>query len=270
MKVLFVDSEPLARKELQNIIPWSSFGFSFFFEADNGTDALNLMKLENPELVLLDTRLKDMSGMALIREAKENDYACRIIIVSEEAQFTNAKLAINYGVTAYLNKPADPEELTEAVQRAVDEIYRMKLLSIYYEQSAMLSKNTLLSNLLLGSMTYVEEMEPIYHISLNSEYYRIISFHLPDKNDRKNIWKEALQLTKSCLSATFSGTELVFIASSFNQEQFILRQLKTCQEEYPQYVSLLGIISSRAASHTELSTLYSEIQRIYDNLYYYK
>lgn len=270
MKVLFVDGESIIRRELRNIIPWNNYGFSDYLEAANGTDALRLINSENPELLLIDTQLKDMSGIALIRETKKNDYTGRIIIVSEDTCFANAKSAINHGVTAYLNKPVNPEELTDAVLRAVDEIYRIKLVSIYYEQSAMLSKNTLLSNILLGNMTYVKEMEPIYHISLDSDYYRLISFNLPDKNDHENIWKEALQLTKNCLSAAFSETELVFIVTSFNQEQFILRQLRTCREKYPQYASLLGIISSQAASHTELGTLYTEIRRIYHNLYYYK
>ena len=169
MKVLFVDSEPISRMELHNIIPWNNYGFSTCLEADNGADALRLIDSENPELLLLDTRLKDMSGIALIQEAKRNDYSCRIIIISKDTSFINTKLAINYGVTGYLNKPVVPEELAEAVQRAVDDIYRIKLVSIYYEQSAMLSKNTLLSNILLGNMTYVKEMESIYHITLNSD-----------------------------------------------------------------------------------------------------
>lgn len=270
MKVLFIDNEPLVRKELQNIIPWSRYGFSNYFEADNGADALKLIDMENPELILLDTHLRDMSGMTLIQEAKKNDYSGKIIIISQDNYFAYVKLAINYGVTAYLSKPADPEELSEAVMRAVDEIQRTKLLSIYYEQSAMLSKNNLLSNILLGNMTYVKEMKPIYHIELDSDYYRLISFILPEKSKDNNIWEEALTHVRNCLSVTFSETSLVLIALSPGQEQFILRQLKACQENYPQYATLLGIISPQAGSHTELSTLYSEIQRIDQNLYYYK
>lgn len=270
MKVLFIDNEPHVRKELQNIIPWNRYGFSNFFEADNGADALKLIDRENPELILLDTHLKDMSGMKLIQEAKKNDYAGKTIIISQDTYFAYVKLAINYGVTAYLSKPADPEELSEAVLRAIDEIQRTKLISIYYEQSAMLSKNNLLSNILLGNMTYVKEMNPIYHIKLESDYYRLISFILPEKSNNDNIWEEALTHVRNCLSVTFSETSLVLIALSPSQEQFILRQLKACQENFPQYAALVGIISPQAGSYMELSTLYTEIQRINQNLYYYK
>ncbi len=270
MKVLFIDSEPLFRNELMKIIPWSSYGFTNFYEADNGGTALRLIDSENPELILLDIRLKDMSGINFIREAKKKDYAGKFIIISEDTYFINAKQAINYGVTAYLDKPADPDELAEAVSRAIDDIYRTKLVSIYYDQSAKLSKNNLLSSILLGNMAYVKEMESIYHIKLDSDYYRLVSFNLPEKSDKGDIWQEALSLTRNCISVVFSETKLVLIVSSLSQELFIQKQLKACQENYPQYASLMGIKSSNAGSHTELSTLYTEVQRIEQNLYYYK
>lgn len=270
MKVLFLDNELLVREKLQNMIPWSQYGFTDYLEADRCADALKLIAAENPELILTDLHLKDMSGIAFIREIRKNDYNARIIIISEDSDFSDVKLALNSGVTAYLSKPADPEELSLAVMRVVDEIQKTKLISIYYEQSAMLSKNNLLSNILIGNMTYVKEMESIFHIELDSDYYRLISFTLPESTESSNIWDEALLHLKNCLSVTFSESRLVLIALSPGQEQFILRQMKSCQENYPPYDALLGIVSSQAGSHTELSALYSEIRRIDQNLYYYK
>lgn len=270
MKVLFLDSEPLVRKKLQNLIPWNQYGFTDFWEASGCADALNVISAENPELILMDLHLHDTSGVALIREVRKNDYTSKIIILSEDSLFEDAKFAVNFGVTAYLSKPADAEDLSWAVMRAVTEIQHTKLISIYYEQPAMLSKINLLSNILTGNMDYVSEMKSIFHIELDSDYYRLIAFVLPEGSDTGNIWDEALLHLKNCLSVTFSESMLVLIALSPNQEQFILRQLTTCQENYPPYDALLGIISSQAASHTELSTLYAEIRRIDQNLYYYK
>lgn len=270
MKVLFLDREPLVRKELQKIIPWGQYGFTEYLEADCLTDALALIRAENPDLIVTDLFLKDLSGTALIRELRKSDYGAKIIILSEDSQFEDAKFALNSGVTAYLGKPADPEDLSWAVMRVIEEIQNAKLISIYYEQSAMLSKNNLLSNILIGNMTYVKEMESIFHIELDADYYRLIAFTLPASSETANIWDEALLHLKSCLSVTFSESMLVLIALSPNQEQFILRQLKNCQENYPPYDVLLGIVSPQASSHTELSALYSELRRIDQNLYYYK
>lgn len=270
MKVLFLDREPLARKKLQNIIPWSQYGFTDFFEADSCAEALKIISVETPELILTDLHLQDTSGMTLIREVRKNDYTSKIVILSEDTHFEDAKSAINFGVTAYLNKPADPEELSWAVMRAVTEIQHTKLISIYYEQPAMLSKINLLSNILTGNMDYVSEMKSIFHIELDADYYRLIAFTLPEGSETDNIWDEALLHLKNCLSVTFSDSMLVLIALNPNQEQFILKQMKICQENYPPYDELLGIVSTQAVSHTELSALYSEIRRIVQNLYYYK
>lgn len=270
MKVLFLDSDALVRKKLQSIIPWNQYGFSQFFEAENCTDSLSIIHTESPELIVTDLCLNDLSGPALLQEIRKTDYSAKIIILSENQDFFNARFALNLGVSAYLSKPADPEELSWAVMRVVDDIQKAKLVSIYYEQSAMLSKNNLLSNILTGNMTYVNEMESIFHIELDSDYYRLIAFVLPEASATDNIWDEALLHLKNCLSVTFSGSMLVLIALSPNQEHFILRQMKTCQENYPPYDALFGIISSQAASHTELSTLYAEIRRIDQNLYFYK
>ncbi len=270
MKVLILDREEPVRRKLLNMIPWIQYGFTQFLESDSFDDAFALIKSEKPELIVTDLRLKDISGEVLIREIRTIDYNAKLIILTEETRFTDAQSAINYGVTAFLTKPADSEELSWAVMRAIDEIQKTKLVSIYYEQSAMLSKNNLLSNILTGNMTYVSEMESIFHIELDSDYYRLICLTLPDDSTADNIWDEALLHLKNCLSVTLSESMLILIALSLHQEQFILRQLKICQENYPPYDGLLGIISSQAASHTELSTLYAEIRRIDQNLYYYK
>lgn len=271
MKILFIDNKPLSEKELKDIIRFDGYGFTDYFTADNADDALKLVKTENPELILMDICLKDMSGTELIREIKSSDNTGRIIIVSEDTSFENARLALNFGVTAYIGKPIDPAELTEAMLRAIDEIYRQRLISKYYEQSARLSRNNLLTNILLGSMTYVNAMESIYHIALNSDWYRLISFNLTEQEQiDNNKWKEPLSLTKNCLSVTFSNTKLVFIALNCTQKQFILKQMETCKESYPQYASLTGIVSHKAESHTALSKLYEEIERIFQNIYYYK
>ena len=133
MKVLFLDREEPVRRKLQNMIPWIQYEFTQFLESDSFDDAFALIQLEKPELIVTDLRLKDISGEVLIREIRKIDYNAKLIILTEETRFTDAQSAINCGVTAYLTKPADPEELSWAVMRAVDEIQKTKLVSIYYE-----------------------------------------------------------------------------------------------------------------------------------------
>ena len=44
MKVLFIDDEPLIRQGLQVILPWKEYGFTEFFEAEDGMEGLEIIE----------------------------------------------------------------------------------------------------------------------------------------------------------------------------------------------------------------------------------
>lgn len=82
MKLLIIDDELLIRKGLQTIIPWEQFGFTEIFEATDGTEGLQLIRDENPELVLMDIRMQEIDGLQVTARAHAEDFHGRIIIIS--------------------------------------------------------------------------------------------------------------------------------------------------------------------------------------------
>lgn len=269
MKVVFIDDELLIRKGLQVIIPWSEYGFTEFFEAENGMEGLEIIFAENPELVLLDIQMENMSGLSLAKKARENDFVGRIIILTGYSDFEYAKSAIDYGVTSYLLKPVDPELLKEAVLKSLDELQKERLISIYNNQPAHLAKNRILTSILLGDMTYSPDIENIYNLKLDSSYYRLASLHYID--NEKDLKQNGLlaELKKKYNFAGISGEQIVLILTSPAQEQALYRQLQGYWDKTP-HSSLIAIISSKAESHEQLSDLYNESQSIYQDIYYYK
>lgn len=271
MKVLFIDDEPLIRKGLKVIIPWEKYGFTELFEAENGTEGLELIMAENPELVLLDIHMEDMSGLSLAKKARENDFVGRIVILSGYSDFEYAKAAIDYGVTSYLLKPVDPALLTEAVLKSIDELQKERLISIYNNQPAHLAKNRILSGILLGDMLYSSDIENIYNLNLTSNYYRLASLHISEDSTEDTILKELLtDLKKKYISVYISDAVLVLILTSSAQEQTLNKQLQSYWEEAGNDSSLIAVISCKAESVNQLSSLYKEIQFIYQDIYYYK
>lgn len=269
MKVVFIDDEPLIRKGLQVIIPWPEYGFTEFFEAENGMEGLEIILAENPELVLLDIQMENMSGLSLAKKARENDFVGRIIILTGYSDFEYAKSAIDCDVTSYLLKPVDPELLKEAVLKALDELQKERLISIYSNQPAHLAKNRILTSILLGDITYNPDIGNIYNLKLDSCYYRLVSLHYID-NDKDLKQKGLLaELKKRYISAVISGEQLVLVLTSHGQEQALYRQLQGYWDKNP-HSSLIAIISSRAENHERLSDLYNETQSIYQDIYYYK
>lgn len=271
MKLLFIDDEPLIRKGLKVIIPWAEYGFTEFFEAENGKEGYEIIMAENPELVLLDIHLEDMSGLSLAKKVRENDFVGRIVILSGYSDFEYAKAAIDCDVTSYLLKPVDPALLTEAVLKSIDELQKERLVSIYNNQPAHLAKNRILTGILLGDMLYCSDIENIYNLNLTSNYFKLASLHISDSNMEDASLKELLvELKKKYISVYISDTISVLILTSSVQEQTLYKQLQSYREEAGNDSSLIAIISTRAESVNQLSSLYKEVQFIYQDIYYYK
>ncbi|MGO4371860.1 response regulator, partial [Paenibacillus sp. MCAF20] len=68
--VLIVDDEPVARQSLRYLIDWEQYGFVIRAEAENGQQALSLLKEHTFSLVLTDIRMPIMNGLELIARMK--------------------------------------------------------------------------------------------------------------------------------------------------------------------------------------------------------
>lgn len=114
-RTLIVDDEPGIRKGLKILIDWESCGVELIGEAANGTEALDIIRREKPDIVLTDIKMPDMDGMTLIEQARNLGYAPAFIILSGYSEFSLAKRAMELGVSNFILKPIDPEELVKAI-----------------------------------------------------------------------------------------------------------------------------------------------------------
>lgn len=171
MKVLFIDDEKLIRRGLQATLDWKKIGFDELLEAEDGESGLEVIRQENPQLVLMDIRMDDMDGTEVARRAREAGFRGRIIIISGYSDFSYAQSAISSDVTAYLLKPVDPEELLKAVSKALSELEKEKLLTVYESQSDLQTKQNIYTGLLSGKIQYTKKLEQEYELGLEGEYF---------------------------------------------------------------------------------------------------
>src|SRR5690554_5693644 len=112
-KVLIVDAELFVRKGLINLIDWSSLQFQICGEAENGQQALDLIKQLSPDLVIVDIRMPLLDGLELIRQVNtEGGHQPFFIILSGDPDFSYAQQALSFNVSNYILKPVDEDELT--------------------------------------------------------------------------------------------------------------------------------------------------------------
>lgn len=126
LQVLLVDDEPYVLEGLKTMVDWSAYGFSVL-EASNGEDAFQIIRHDNPELVITDIKMPVMDGIELIRLAIEKLHStAEFVILSGYDDFSFARKAMLYNVSDYLLKPLDNEELDKLVSKITLQIYEKK------------------------------------------------------------------------------------------------------------------------------------------------
>lgn len=109
------DNEP-GRYAKSRILSYAGFRV---FDAQNGTEALQLATRNKPDLVLLDVNLPDMSGIDVCRCLKTSPDTSSALVLQISASATaapHATAALNSGADAYLTEPVDPDVLVATVR----------------------------------------------------------------------------------------------------------------------------------------------------------
>ena len=118
-KILIVDDERLVRWSLRQ--KCEEWGFQVA-EAEAGEPALRLAHSENPDLVLLDVRLPDHSGIEVLDQLKKSGDARAVIMITADPQLDDVKAALKLGAVDFVGKPIDFELLHEVIQNTLQEI----------------------------------------------------------------------------------------------------------------------------------------------------
>jgi DNA-binding NtrC family response regulator len=89
--------------------------------ANNGVDALKLVKSELPEILFTDFKMPGMDGIQLMTKAKKWDPDLPVILITAYADVPSAVMAIKKGAHDYLPKPFDHLEIARVLHRALAE-----------------------------------------------------------------------------------------------------------------------------------------------------
>jgi DNA-binding response OmpR family regulator len=86
--------------------------------ASNGEEAVNLAKMNHPDLILLDVRMPKMNGYEACKalKADPNTSSIPVIFLSARGQESEIQVGFNLGAVDYILKPIAPDKLTEKVK----------------------------------------------------------------------------------------------------------------------------------------------------------
>src|SRR6266568_780829 len=116
-KILIVDDEHLIRWSLRQ--KCEEWGYQVI-EAEAGEPGLKLAQRESPDLVLLDVRMPDLTGLEVLDQLKKNGDARAVIMITADPQLDDVKAALKLGAYDFVGKPLDFDELHVAIKNALE------------------------------------------------------------------------------------------------------------------------------------------------------
>jgi len=116
-RILLVDDHALIRAGFRALL--RELGCQVVGEASNANEALRLVELHKPDVVLLDISMPGLSGLEAIALLPEKSPTVRVVIISMYANAEYARRALRAGAVGYLLKNSSAAELDLAIKTAL-------------------------------------------------------------------------------------------------------------------------------------------------------
>ncbi|MBU6259055.1 MAG: response regulator [Burkholderiales bacterium] len=122
--VLCIEDEPVCMTLVEVIL--AQHPAVRLIKATGGRDGLHLARSERPDLVLLDMKLPDISGLQVVRELSEliAERALRVVLLTSDSFSIDVVKALSLGAQEYWHKPLTSERLTIGLSRALEAVRR--------------------------------------------------------------------------------------------------------------------------------------------------
>lgn len=118
-KVLLVDDEREFVETLSERLQMRDYSSAVVY---GGEEALSIVEEDEPEVMVLDLKMPGIDGLEVLRQVKEKHPNVEVIVLTGHGSDDVAKLCIQMGACAYMEKPVDIEKLTKAMQDAYKKV----------------------------------------------------------------------------------------------------------------------------------------------------
>ena len=111
LAILIVDDEPIIREFIKQVL--SSFKI---LEASNGLEALEIVRNEQPDLIITDIQMPEMDGISLLNELRKGDWSMPVLALSG---YMNEEEMRDHDFDGFIMKPVNPDEFRKIVEASL-------------------------------------------------------------------------------------------------------------------------------------------------------
>jgi len=116
MKILLVDDSKAMRMIVKRTLKQAGFDDLTIVEASDGTEAINVIEQESPDVVLSDWNMPEMNGIDLLRNLREAGNNITLGFVTSESSPETRQTAMEAGAAFVITKPFTPQSFEAALQ----------------------------------------------------------------------------------------------------------------------------------------------------------
>jgi DNA-binding NtrC family response regulator len=138
LKVLVIDDEINFTEEIEEFLQNQGY---ISFTANNVHKGRAILKNQDIDLLILDVRLKGISGLEILKEVKQNYPKLEVIIVSAHGDMDTVINALRNGAIDYLKKPFRHTDIQIAIQRTRKFLDLQRVIKNMEEKTSLISKN---------------------------------------------------------------------------------------------------------------------------------
>ena len=127
LSVVIVEDNPLTVRSLVQTMDWNSLNCEVAGTAMDGESGKKLILETHPDILLMDIRMPQCSGIDMLEAVREEIPDSKAIIITGYDHFQYASKAIKLGVFDYLLKPIRNDEVADSIRKARAEIERSRV-----------------------------------------------------------------------------------------------------------------------------------------------
>lgn len=117
-RVIVVAQSPVLRIGIQEVIERTG-AFTVVGSAENGLEAVNIVMIHQPEVVIIQDALRGVAGVIVARAVRESAPCAAIVVLTEQRSDLRLVAAVTHGVDALLPADVDGAELVATIQRVL-------------------------------------------------------------------------------------------------------------------------------------------------------
>ncbi len=280
--IIIVDDEPLVLRSISNFIQDFFPSLRILGAYKSSPEALKAFQDAPSDIVLTDIRMPIMDGLELIERMQSISKNFIPVILSGYGEFSYAKKAMQLGVTYFLLKPPDYNELQQTLTAAINKLQQNQLIHARVAHSKE-NQELFFANLTRRQFVTSKEMEQAYEpLALPSALLTtpgvllrisvlsaIVNYHY-DLETLSNAWENLVRMCLHpeyvCTVGRISGHyDLILIGSTFAESalQTLCREARLLLEleisasaltSFPSLYEFLNIQNNVSPQHSHNST----------------